>query len=1159
MNKKGFTLTELLVVVVILGIISGLSIPLIRNLTTVFEKKKYESYADSVLASAKLFNDSYSEDLFGHSDYGCAYITYEKMQEKGLLKDIEVEDVSCNSDKTYVRVIKQKDKYGYAVYLSCGKKVNGEIESIDISIPKDVPEMNSNACGGPERNIDISIINAQTGGSADKNRKKAKLQIESGTGLNNNMLIYAKWSTNSTDYSNTGFEKVNFKVKGNQEASLLNGQSIITTSNELVSPKDTGTFYLIVRVDRLEDLYGNKWKNKENPDSKYLTYGPFLIDSIPPSITANVYKCDSSYNKTGDIIISKTNSGEETTFDLKDMSLAVNEWATFKNFANGVCFEFEISDNVGLKTSTWEWNSMSQRAPAKKEFDESRRSTKNYSGETSAVVYKSITGEGERYARISAKDPAGNKTSIMIRVGYDITPPTGLSISNPYENKWTRNDVVLTLSATDAINDIGDYYYTYKENATIETEHVPANQSGYSGEKWIQLTGGTGKTSFTTEAWGPNVPEGQSFNRTTYISVSDSVVNYSEKKSTIIKIDKVKPSKPTIVNSSNHTTRGTWTNQNVTLDISSTDAHAGIKDYYYSYKENASGYSDNINDDASNKWVKLDGGTGQESFTTTPWVKWNNNVREYTVYVKSKDNVGNYSDVEYTNIKIDTIKPTKPTIVNSSNHTTRGTWTNQPVTLTLSSTDANSGIEGYYYSYNSNPSGYSGNDADADKKWVKFKGYTGQTSFTTEQWNVWDNKVREYTVYVKSMDNAGNSSDIEYTYVKIDAIKPTMPSIVNSSNNTTRGDWTNQNVTLTLASTDANSGMAHYYYTYNANATEYGGNNSVSETKWAPLTNGYGTEQFTTEEWPVNDNSYMNRTVYIQSCDKAGNCSDVNYTNIQIDKIDPSCGSINKTRTYSRYGVNGTIACNDNNSGCEYNSYSYNSLTSSTNITIEDKAGNTNTCRIPVYSEERTAYHESIATASYTQTVLVYAMNGDSSTNITYSAYWASKMHPEKLCKDYSCSYKSETITQCSNLTSSNKYYTWMPYTWNPSAACNTVEYQYNSDSGCRDLTYYDDTSVEGGEGHIYHSCSEVAVGYPYRACEKYWDLGSSCPTYGTSSSDGATGCNSLLPWVYSNTNYGSCWYNCSSKCGLRTEAPYSYEVEYDYVKRDPYTYDVYY
>ena len=90
MNRKGFTLTELLVVVVILGIIAGLSIPLIRNLSATFETKKYQNYADSVLASAKLYTDSYYEDLFGRKEYGCSCIPYDKLAEKNLLKDIEV-------------------------------------------------------------------------------------------------------------------------------------------------------------------------------------------------------------------------------------------------------------------------------------------------------------------------------------------------------------------------------------------------------------------------------------------------------------------------------------------------------------------------------------------------------------------------------------------------------------------------------------------------------------------------------------------------------------------------------------------------------------------------------------------------------------------------------------------------------------------------------------------------------------------------------------------------------------------------------------------------------------------------------------------------------------------------------------------------------------
>ena len=97
-NKKGFTLVELLVVVVILGIITGLSIPLIRNIQENNKDREYTAYMDSLIYSAKLYVDSYGEDLFGRHKSGCALIKYKNMVDKGLLKDIPVDKVSCESE-----------------------------------------------------------------------------------------------------------------------------------------------------------------------------------------------------------------------------------------------------------------------------------------------------------------------------------------------------------------------------------------------------------------------------------------------------------------------------------------------------------------------------------------------------------------------------------------------------------------------------------------------------------------------------------------------------------------------------------------------------------------------------------------------------------------------------------------------------------------------------------------------------------------------------------------------------------------------------------------------------------------------------------------------------------------------------------------------------
>jgi len=58
LNNKGFTLVELLVTVAILGIISGISIPLIKNIQYQQRIKQFETYKTNMISSAKLYNSS---------------------------------------------------------------------------------------------------------------------------------------------------------------------------------------------------------------------------------------------------------------------------------------------------------------------------------------------------------------------------------------------------------------------------------------------------------------------------------------------------------------------------------------------------------------------------------------------------------------------------------------------------------------------------------------------------------------------------------------------------------------------------------------------------------------------------------------------------------------------------------------------------------------------------------------------------------------------------------------------------------------------------------------------------------------------------------------------------------------------------------------------
>ena len=760
MNKKGFTLTELLVVVVILGIISGLSIPLIRNLTAGFEKRKYESYANSVLSAGKLFNDSYGEDLFGHNEYGCAYITYDKLVERRLLNDIEIEGMSCNSPKTYIRVIKQKDKYGYKTYLTCGPKTAGVIETESFSMPNVVPEIDNNSCTGTNNgNLSITADMTQATGKADKNRKKTKITISSGTGINSAMSISAKWSQTSDDHSPEGFAKVDFKVKEEQEESLLNGDIISTTSKELLTPNGDGDYYLIVRVDRLQDLQGNNWRNPDNTDSKYVYFGPFVVDNTAPSINVVTYKCDASLNKEGTQTGSKQIASGSTNevFNLSSMEGTVRGWATSAAYPNGVCIDFEITDNLSIKTSKWEWNhtGLKENATGYKTFDNERVAINTYeSGIKTAAVMKSLSGDGHRYARFTVKDYAGNKTSVYIDLKLDKTGPTTPSITNPTNGRWVNTNVALTLSSSDELNDMGEYYYSYNTNATV----IGTN----SDSEWIKLNGGTEKTSFTTEeVWTNNM------NKEVYIKATDSLGNSSSSSNTRIKIDKTKPVPPTIVSSS----KGKWVRGNVTLDLSAEDTAegldtcAGIGEYYYTYNGGATGNGSN----ASTQWVKISKGTDKDSFTTDPWTVEENNFFNKTTYVRVCDKAGNCSNASHTDIKIDKVPPTKPTISNP----TGGKWTNTNFKLTINSSDVGSGIKNYQYTYAENPTTTGSN---AETQWM-IEGVTSNTTYTSTDYS----RERNQYTYWRVCDQVGNCSESNKTMIKIDKTAPNCGAVNKTS------------------------------------------------------------------------------------------------------------------------------------------------------------------------------------------------------------------------------------------------------------------------------------------------------------------------------------------------------------------------------------------
>ncbi len=290
-NNKGFTLVELLVTISILGIVSVMALPLIRNIVEANTMRKYSTYRDSVESSAKLYVDSYSEDLFGNRVSGCAYVTYDQLQEKSLIKDIQDSSLSCDSDKTFVKVVKLNGRYSYSPQIGCGtseeksKKLSDNKINVLYPSGKDEVSKTESCIYDTNFRFDYTVDPERYTGSLKK-RVELKIKLTSATGiLNNSAEVFYTWRESRDDSSNDSWTKATFKSisKEKQENDIFNNKDITVDSNRILSPANkTGSYYLAVKFVKVLDIAGSSLNDEE----RTVTYGPFNVDNEPPVINS---------------------------------------------------------------------------------------------------------------------------------------------------------------------------------------------------------------------------------------------------------------------------------------------------------------------------------------------------------------------------------------------------------------------------------------------------------------------------------------------------------------------------------------------------------------------------------------------------------------------------------------------------------------------------------------------------------------------------------------------------------------------------------------------------------------------------------------------------------------------------------------------------------
>ncbi|GEM_PF-6157091 len=292
-----------------------------------------------------------------------------------------------------------------------------------------------------------------------------------------------------------------------------------------------------------------------------------------------------------------------------------------------------------------------------------------------------------------------------------------------------------------------------------------------------------------------------------------------------------------------------WYTSAVTVTLTATDATSGVAATYYAV-DNSACSSSNL---------------GACSTYSSPF-SVSSDSSSHTVYFLSVDSAGNAESQKASTFKIDATAP-GPTSKSVSGGTSgsNGWYTASP-TITLSSSDALSGLAGRAYQFVTHGSAAPSNTGGG---WTTYS-----AGFSVP--------VGDNDLYAYSTDSAGNrETPVSLGEFKLDGTAPSTTASLSGTSGS-NGWYTASPVSVTLSASDGTSGVATTYYAID--------NSACSSTNVAACSTYSGAFNVTGD---------ANHTVYFFSKDSAGNAESQQTQTVKVDATAP-------TTTASLSGTSGT-------------------------------------------------------------------------------------------------------------------------------------------------------------------------------------------------------------------------------------------------------------
>ena len=483
-NSKGFTMVELLAVVVILGIVSLIGIASISRLVKNSRDHYYDTQSDQLVMAAKAYANA-DRSILPKMIGGSNRVYLKELKKMNYIKgDIfDQNKQKCDPDKSYVAIFKKnKTDYSYIGYLNCPScKVKGNSDGYCDTNSEEVPDgeviltvEKVTVSDGSQQDLVKTASGTLKMWGNNKNATPTKniysysykiyrdgvLVFSSGVkrvmGKSKTVNISSKLTenvpgkikvvltvTNEDGFSKTVSKSYNYKDVVAPQCGAATGEVLTKMVGTTKVCDDTAwstsrDVWVICR-----DYKGSGCKMHEfsghftrdsgayGTDTVYVedlngTKTPCTvytcIDRIPPTLTVKVYKRLNGKDNVDDY----KNEKPLKTFEVNSNDTSIHDLGWFnKDYDEGVFFAVTATDKAVIKSYKAEFNETGKYKNDAEtgKFDKVASNSDNNIYKTSIKKADYLVGEGRRYIRFTVKDGAGNTSSLSFRVEIDRTSP----------------------------------------------------------------------------------------------------------------------------------------------------------------------------------------------------------------------------------------------------------------------------------------------------------------------------------------------------------------------------------------------------------------------------------------------------------------------------------------------------------------------------------------------------------------------------------------------------------------------------------------------------------------------------------------------------------------------------------------------------------------